>query len=51
MWARVLRGAAAGAAATTALNAVTYMDMDAAGASGEQHTQLTPGGEMLDLVG
>jgi hypothetical protein len=31
MWTRLLRGAAAGAAGTTALNAITYLDMAARG--------------------
>lgn len=41
MWTRLLRGAAAGAAGTTALNAVTYVEMAARGRSASSTPERT----------
>lgn len=41
MWARILRGAAAGAAGTTALNMVTFLDMAARGRPASSTPQQT----------
>ena len=50
MWARILRGAAAGAAGTTALNAVTYLDMTLRG-RGTSSTPERSVERLLRLVG